>query len=158
MSADTFSFDDSLSDIVSMLDDLSSETIDEDTSDEVQGVLSSVYECLDQVESDNMYDNYFNNRVDEITDPLEQFTETDIDFEDEYSVSNAAELLDEASAAANSIYYAGEDEVLDYWKSISDDDDDEGISLYDARDIWKSSGEDEDQMFEYSIEELEDDD
>ena len=36
------------------------------------------------------------------------------------------------------------------------DDDDEGISVYDAAEIWLSNGKDEDYMFGYSEEELED--
>ena len=44
-----------------------------------------------------------------------------------------------------------EDEVV--W---SDDDDEERISVSDAADIWQSSGKDEDYMFGYTEEELED--
>lgn len=37
-----------------------------------------------------------------------------------------------------------------------DDDDGEGLSVFDAADIWRSHGEDEDYMFGYTREELED--
>lgn len=37
-----------------------------------------------------------------------------------------------------------------------DEDSDENISVYDAADIWASNGKDEDYMFGYTEEELED--
>lgn len=37
-----------------------------------------------------------------------------------------------------------------------DDDDDENLSVYDAAQIWASNGKDEDYMFGFSEEELED--
>ena len=47
----------------------------------------------------------------------------------------------------------------DEWESDEDDEDDdeygERISVWDAADIWLSSGKDEDYMFGYTEEELE---
>lgn len=39
---------------------------------------------------------------------------------------------------------------------FDDDDDSESLSVYDAADIWMSNGKDEDYMFGYTREELED--
>lgn len=41
-------------------------------------------------------------------------------------------------------------------QKVEEDEDDESISVYDAADIWLSHGKDEDYMFGYSEEELED--
>ncbi len=43
----------------------------------------------------------------------------------------------------------------DYDSDFDDDDDDERLSVWDAADIWRSHGKDEDYMFGYSEEELE---
>ena len=53
----------------------------------------------------------------------------------------------------------GESYICDYCSSdeAEYDDDDEGLSLSDARDIWLSSGKDEDYMFGYTEDELEED-
>ena len=52
----------------------------------------------------------------------------------------------------------GESYYCSYCASIDDDedDDDESLSVYDAALIWASNGKDEDYMFGYSEEELED--
>lgn len=48
------------------------------------------------------------------------------------------------------------DYYCDYCATMYDDDEcDEGISVYDAALIWASNGKDEDYMFGYSEEELE---
>lgn len=44
----------------------------------------------------------------------------------------------------------------DDYDEYDDYDDGERISVSDAADIWMSSGKDEDNMFGYSVEELED--
>lgn len=55
-----------------------------------------------------------------------------------------------------------EDNILDEYENPYDDNDDdddddgEGLSVSDAADIWRSHGEDEDYMFGYTREELED--
>ena len=43
-----------------------------------------------------------------------------------------------------------------YDEEENEDDDDESISVYDAALIWASNGKDEDYMFGYTEEELED--
>lgn len=55
-----------------------------------------------------------------------------------------------------------EDNILDEYENPyenddddDDDDDGEGLSVFDAADIWRSHGEDEDYMFGYTREELE---
>ena len=52
----------------------------------------------------------------------------------------------------------GETYVCDYCAGEEDDDfeDEESLSVYDAALIWASNGKDEDYMFGYSREELED--
>ncbi len=42
--------------------------------------------------------------------------------------------------------------VFDEW---FDDDEEERLSVWDAAEIWESSGKDEDYMFDYTKEELE---
>ena len=42
------------------------------------------------------------------------------------------------------------------WCDLEYDDEDENISVYEAAEIWLSNGKDEDYMFGYSKEELED--
>ena len=49
--------------------------------------------------------------------------------------------------------YIDEDNILD---DDDDDDDGERLSVWDAADIWASYGKDEDYMFGYTEEELED--
>lgn len=46
--------------------------------------------------------------------------------------------------------------VVDSEVFIEDDDSDECLSVYDAADIWASNGKDEDYMFGYTEQELED--
>lgn len=41
-------------------------------------------------------------------------------------------------------------------RSYTDDDSDERISVYDAAEIWRDSGKDEDSMFGYTEDELND--
>ncbi|GAB3865443.1 hypothetical protein GCM10028801_35940 [Nocardioides maradonensis] len=48
----------------------------------------------------------------------------------------------------------GDGEPLASMFSDDDDSDDETLSVYDAADIWRSKGMDEDYMFGYSEEEL----
>ncbi|MBQ6994470.1 MAG: hypothetical protein IJN64_08305 [Lachnospiraceae bacterium] len=52
----------------------------------------------------------------------------------------------------------GESYVCDYCANEEEDDEDDGerLSVYDAALIWASHGKDEDYMFGYSEEELED--
>lgn len=52
-------------------------------------------------------------------------------------------------------YWDGETYVCDYCSSEIDDDESEGLSVYDAAQIWASNGKDEDYTFGYSEEELE---
>ena len=42
------------------------------------------------------------------------------------------------------------------WDHDCEQSDDENISVYDAAEIWRDSGKDEDNTFGYSTEELED--
>ena len=50
----------------------------------------------------------------------------------------------------------GSDEYVCDWCDDADDEDDgEGLSVWDAADIWASNGKDEDYMFGYSYDELE---
>ena len=48
-----------------------------------------------------------------------------------------------------------DDNIVDECEYDDDDDDDESLSVWDAADIWRSHGEDEDYMFGYTREELE---
>lgn len=48
----------------------------------------------------------------------------------------------------------GETYYCEYCASEDDDSDDEGLSVYDAAEIWASNGKDEDYMFGYSEDEL----
>lgn len=48
-----------------------------------------------------------------------------------------------------------EDNIIDEYDN-DDDDDNESLSVWDAADIWESSGRDEDYMFGYTEEDLED--
>ncbi len=50
----------------------------------------------------------------------------------------------------------GETYICDYCASESDDTDEEGLSVDEAAQIWASNGKDEDYMFGYTREELED--
>ena len=50
--------------------------------------------------------------------------------------------------------YYGPDDDDDYEEEIDDTEDGEYLSIYDAQDIWISSGMDEDYMFGYSEDEL----
>lgn len=49
----------------------------------------------------------------------------------------------------------GPDEYVCDWCGSEDEDDGEGLSVWDAADIWASNGKDEDYMFGYSYDELE---
>ena len=67
------------------------------------------------------------------------------------------------SRSHSSLNDVTEDNILDEYESPYDNDDDddddddgEGLSVSDAADIWRSHGEDEDYMFGYTREELED--
>lgn len=67
---------------------------------------------------------------------------------------------DEFEQKYNSLNYSDMDKVgaaIDRMGSewLESDDDDEAINVYDAADIWLSTGKDEDYMFGYSEEELE---
>lgn len=56
-------------------------------------------------------------------------------------------------------YWDGETYCCDYCACDDDDDyddDEEGLDVYDAALIWASNGKDEDYMFGYTEEELED--
>ena len=50
----------------------------------------------------------------------------------------------------------GETYTCDYCDMGEEEDDDDGLSVYEAADIWASSGMDEDYTFGYSEEELND--
>ena len=50
----------------------------------------------------------------------------------------------------------GESYYCEYCADMYDTDEYDDISVYDAADIWASNGKDEDYMFGYSEEELED--
>lgn len=45
--------------------------------------------------------------------------------------------------------------VCDWCDDADDEDDGDGLSVWDAADIWASNGKDEDYMFGYSYDELE---
>ena len=51
--------------------------------------------------------------------------------------------------------YESEEGFRNYDDMDEEDDDSESLSVYDAADIWASHGKDEDYMFGYSEEELE---
>ncbi len=56
----------------------------------------------------------------------------------------------------NSIgYWDGETYECDYCNSSNCDDDGEGLSVYEAADIWASNGKDEDYTYGFSEDELE---
>ena len=68
------------------------------------------------------------------------------EFEEKYSSLSASDQGKVSSAIDN---------MEDDYFSSDDDDEDESLSVYDAAEIWLSYGKDEEHMFGYSREELE---
>ncbi len=74
-------------------------------------------------------------------------------FDDHHYVWKCTECGHKNSISSDSIYES-EDDFRKY--DEPDDEDDESLSVYEAAEIWASNGKDEDYMFGYTEEELED--